>query len=78
MDYSTILAEQFVEIWQTSKSVKDVADKLNRKISNVCLRASSYRRKGVPLKKFRYQPPGQLDYEKLKKIALKYAPKPEK
>lgn len=43
--------EQFVYAWQTSRSADEVAEKLKMPKPIVHARASSYREKGVPLKK---------------------------
>ena len=44
--------ERFVVAWQASKSVAEVAEKLSIPEDRVLSRASSYRKKGVLLKKF--------------------------
>ncbi len=42
--------EQFVAVWQSSTSVRAVADKLKMTTSQVRTRACRYRQRGVPLK----------------------------
>jgi len=68
--------EEFVKIWQTSKSLDEVAKKTKIPRINCGQRASYYRlRKNIPLKKF---PNGggynRMDNDKLIKLALQYAP----
>jgi hypothetical protein len=41
---------EFVEVWQGSASVAEVAAKLGRRRSAVRLRARRYRERGIPLK----------------------------
>tara|TARA_R110000824_G_scaffold268030_1_gene456741 strand:+ start:543 stop:860 length:318 start_codon:yes stop_codon:yes gene_type:complete len=47
-----ITPEKFIEVWQISGSLSEVAQKLNMKKSAVSVRAATYRRKGIPLKKY--------------------------
>lgn len=43
--------EQFVEIWQTANSIDEVSNKAGIKPESARMRASLYRKKGVPLKR---------------------------
>lgn len=61
-----VTAEEFVKTWQAAKSLDEVAEKLESENASVSTRASYYRKKGVPLKKFREG--GQLDVAALKKL----------
>lgn len=63
-------AKQFVQDWQSSKTVKEVAEKQKRSVSNVQQTAKALRKKGVNLKTFR-QNFGRLtdeDYDLLKSM----------
>jgi hypothetical protein len=58
-------SEEFVKVWQGCKDAAEVRAKLGRFASN---RAATYRKHGVPLKKF--TPMGRRnDYKALAKIA---------
>lgn len=46
-----VAAQRFVEIWEESDSVKEVADRLNMPPAVCAARAKSYRDLGIPLKK---------------------------
>ncbi len=43
----------FVEVWQTSETLQEVADKLGMPLKKASVKASRFRGKGVPLKNFR-------------------------
>ena len=43
----------FVEVWQTSETLQEAADKLGMTTKTASLKASRFRKKGVPLKNFR-------------------------
>lgn len=63
-------AKKFVEDWQSSKTVKEVAAKQKRSVSSVQQTAKALRKKGVGLKTFR-QNFGKLtseDYDLLKSM----------
>lgn len=47
-----ISPEQFIYIWQTSESVDEVQQKTGLTVEVIYSRSTSYRREGVPLKKF--------------------------
>jgi hypothetical protein len=58
---------EFVEVWQGSASVAEVAAKLGRRRSAVRLRARRYRQRGIPLK---YLPPCEpTDWDELARYA---------
>jgi hypothetical protein len=65
--------EKFIEAWQTSSSVAQVASKLQMKKAQVRVRACRYRKRGVPLKDFPYVPPPEVDWEGLSRYAAKLA-----
>lgn len=44
--------EQFIYAWQTSESVDEVQQKTGLTVEVIYSRSTSYRREGVPLKKF--------------------------
>jgi hypothetical protein len=67
-----ISPEQFVRAWQACNSLEEVAQKLDM-TKNACkTRASLYRERGVPLK--RYLRPWVPDYPSLTALALSLAP----
>src|SRR5438067_13691033 len=49
---STITPRQFIEAWQGSSAVAEVAQKLRMKKNQVRVRACRYRQRGVPLKEY--------------------------
>jgi hypothetical protein len=58
---------EFVEAWQGSASVAEVAAKLGRRRSAVRLRARRYRQRGIPLKDL---PPDEpTDWDELARYA---------
>ncbi len=52
-----IRPRQFIEAWQASSSVREVASKLKMRTAQVRVRACRYRQQGVPLKEME---PGEL------------------
>jgi len=70
-----VSAEEFIKTWQTAKTTGEVMKKLGyENAHSVCMRASWYRRKGVPLKKFvGVKGVEMLDYKALAKLAKEYA-----
>lgn len=63
-------AEEFVRLWQASKCLDDVAKKARLSKKTVTVRATSYRKRGIPLKNFKARGGRQpLDISALKKIA---------
>jgi len=61
--------EEFVRVWQASKSAKEVAQVLGCDKSAVHARASYLRKKGVKLKAMNiHRGPHQLDVEALNRI----------
>jgi hypothetical protein len=66
----TIVSPQkFIEAWQTSNSVAEVASKLRMKKNQVRVRACRYRQRGVPLKEFPPVPLPVVDWEGLSQYA---------
>ncbi len=67
------MAEEFVYTWQTSRSAKEVAEKLGKRYASVKSKASWYRRAGIPLKYFHgkegSKPFRHLNYVKLIEMA---------
>lgn len=64
-----VSAEEFVKIWQTSKSTKEIVKRTQSNAKAVGVRAAIFRHKGVPLKKFRT---ARHDYVALAKLAAAY------
>lgn len=67
-------AEEFVRIWQEASSVEEVANRLGIEEGSARARATLYRRRGIPLKKYLYS----VDVEKLIALALELAPAPRR
>ena len=64
--------EAFVEIWQTSETVQEVADRTGLSKQHVQNQAANIRKQDVPLK--RMNPPKKiLNYDKLAALANKLA-----
>ncbi len=59
--------EEFVRVWQSSGSIKEVAVRLGRKPDTVRVYASRMRKKGIPLKKYQSQP--GMDVPRLQQLA---------
>ena len=71
-----ITAERFCEIWQTSGSCKEVAEKCGMTTGGVSARAQYLRnKKGVPLKHFCKVRGGPVNAAACIAIAKKFAPK---
>ena len=71
--------EEFVKLYQTAKTVTELAKRLGVGHPAVVMRAAMYRKKGVPLRKFPRNTKGRnqsIDYKALAAVARKYAPKP--
>ena len=47
-----VSAEEFVTVWQNAETMDDVCESLEMKAGTAQVRASTYRKKGVNLKKF--------------------------
>lgn len=60
--------EQFVRIWQAADNLGEVAKKTGRGERSLSVKASDYRKRGVPLKKL-YRGRAPLDIARLKRIA---------
>lgn len=75
MSYGCVSAEEFVSIWQESSSAKEAAQRMGDGISYdaVRARASFYRRRGIPLKRFAPKVPKHLDVAALTSRARKPA-----
>lgn len=68
-------AEEFIKAWQTSKNLKEVVEKTNASRDALRNRASLYRKRGVPLRRFKRGKRGpKLDVKELTNFALKYVP----
>jgi hypothetical protein len=74
MTHKKITPEEFVEIWQTSHTVAEVVKRSGQGPNTVSSRAAVFRKKGVPLKRFR-RADEPLDYGRLKYLALKFLKK---
>jgi len=76
---ATNTSEQFVKAWQSSGSLKEVADKLGISRNNVSNRAAYYRKKGVRLKTISRSSSGaKIDVEALNKICDSVQPERER
>lgn len=64
---NAVSPELFVEVWQASQSVAEVAAELDMTFQNVLARAEKYRSRGVRLKK--YSPGRTIDYDALAQFA---------
>jgi hypothetical protein len=64
--------EQFIAAWQSSSSVRAVADKLKMNTNQVRTRACRYRQRGIPLKEYSW--PGPPDWTALAAYAMKLGP----
>jgi len=55
--------KEFIKIWQTSSSMKEVVEKTGMGYNTVAARARRYRKKGIPLKPYPrgFQPTGNID-----------------
>lgn len=64
--------EEFIKVWQTTATRKEVAEKLKMNANACSQRAANYRNQGIRLKKL--TPPGRagLDLKKLSALAAKY------
>jgi len=62
-------ARTFVEAWQTSNSVDEVAQKTGLPKKYCSSRASTYRKRGVPLKRMTHTPRGGEDWQELADFA---------
>jgi hypothetical protein len=47
-----VTAEEFVTVWQSAETMDEVCERLEMKAGTAQVRASTYRKKGVNLKKF--------------------------
>lgn len=63
----TVTPEEFVQAWQTSESLDEVAKRLGLYRSLCYSRAAHYRRKGVALKEFPRK--ASLDWAGLQRLA---------
>lgn len=64
--------EQFIRVWQTSNSVREVADKLDMERNLAGNRACSLRKRGIPLKHFPKENGPKYDYASLARLAEEY------
>jgi len=67
--------EQFVEIWQTASSIEEVSKQAGIKPESARMRASQYRKKGVPLKRMTRS---SRSWKELATLAQSFADTPEK
>ena len=68
---------RFIEVWQSSSSVAEVASKVRRRKNAVRVRAFRYRQHGIPLKDF---PPVEVelpDWDELAEYAASLLPSQE-
>lgn len=64
----TVSPEEFVTIWQSAKSIKEVCEKTNLTEDGAYARARYYKKHNVRLKRFG-RPKTKVDWVKLAKIA---------
>ena len=62
---SGVTPEEFIKVWQTSKTLDEVAERTGIEKNAAAAKASGYRKKRVPLKRFK-EP---LDWERLAELA---------
>jgi hypothetical protein len=72
-DFEPVTPAQFIEIWQSSASVAQVARRARCTKGAVRRRAYRYRKLGIPLKQF--EPPLLPDWDWLKEYAQSLLPK---
>jgi hypothetical protein len=65
--------KEFIQAWQQSTSVKEVATKLGMNTNNCHVRASRYRARGIPLKDFPAAPLPSWDWDELAAYAEELA-----
>lgn len=70
-DYN-VSPEKFIEVWETSETAQEVADRLGMPRPIALARASFYRKNGIPLSPMGQGHARELDRETLTAIALKY------
>lgn len=71
MSKEKITSEQFVEIWQTSKTVAEVVERTGLTLQRVYSKSWYFRRQKVPLKKHPYAP--KNDWDSLADLARSFA-----
>ena len=73
---STVPSEEFVKVWQTSVNLDEVVQRLGIKRGAAVRRATSFRKHGVPLKKFPSPNGGRErnDYAALAELARSLLP----
>jgi len=64
-----VKANEFVWAWQTSETAAEVAERLGMPRPIVYARASSYRKRGVRLKKLKRSSPRGLNTDALNRLA---------
>lgn len=65
--YSPVSAEEFVRIWQSASSVREVSEKTGMKMKAIYVRSSTYRGLGIMLKHMPQRAP-KLDITALNKL----------
>lgn len=65
---SRLTPEQFISLWQESNGVEEVCEKSGMNYGAVSTRAWLYRKRGIPLKKFKEH---STDWESMKSLAEK-------
>lgn len=66
---TTISAEAFVIKWQQAKDLDSFIKETGMTEQSAQTRAFNYRKKGVPLKKFKSRRKSRVNWDKLKQIA---------
>ena len=66
-----VTMEEFIKAWEKAESAQAVADKLGIGKATAQQRATNYRRKGIPLKKFERPKMASLDVDAGQKLLAK-------
>lgn len=64
--------KEFIKVWQTSMTPKEVAERFKMPKEKACQVASAFRGKGIPLKAMKKGPDTSFNLEELVAIAKKY------
>lgn len=73
--HKSVTPEEFVRAWQASGSLAEVAEKTGLRPESVKARGYRFRKKGVPLREFAAAGRPATDWEALRQLAVKLAPK---
>jgi hypothetical protein len=65
-----LTAEKFTELWQKARSLKEFSELTGISRRSASVRAAEYRKRGVPLKRFRHSE--HMDWERVAEVARKF------